>query len=316
MLDAGLRQGVVLPYGCRGGSCGSCRTKLLTGRIHYPDGQPSGISDTEVKEGFALLCQAVPLGDIKIRAREVADLQDIPVRTLPSRVVAKELLCQDVMRLQLKLPDTERLQFLAGQYIDILLKDGSRRAFSMANAPHDDRFLELHVRLVPGGSFTHFVFEEMKEKALLRIRGPLGSFYLREESDRPIILIAGGTGFAPVKAIVEHALAVGIRRPMTLYWGARTRRDLYMDELAASWSGVDYVPVLSSPQPGDDWRGRTGLVHEAVLTDCDDLSAYDVYASGPPPMVKAVRETFLSRGLDPEHLYSDAFDFAHESGQS
>jgi CDP-4-dehydro-6-deoxyglucose reductase len=319
VLEAALRQGLALPYSCRGGSCGSCRARLLSGRIHYPQGRPKGISDAEAGEGYALLCQADPLGDLQIQAREVAGLQELAPRTLPCRVVKKERLCHDVMRLYLKLPDTERLQFLAGQYIDILLKDGRRRAFSLANAPHDDRFLELHIRHVPGGRFTDFVFHELQEKALLRMRGPLGSFYLREESDLPIVFLAGGTGFAPVKGIIEHALACGIRRPMHLYWGVRARRDLYLDALARAWTraheNLRYTPVLSEPLPEDAWRGRTGLVHEAVLADLADLGGHEVYASGPPVMVKAARETFLARGLDPEHLFSDAFEFAYEAGQ-
>jgi CDP-4-dehydro-6-deoxyglucose reductase len=319
VLEAALRQGLALPYSCRGGSCGSCRARVMSGRIDYPQGPPKGITGAEVEAGYALLCQAVALGDLEIQAREVAGVKDLPPRTLPCRVVKKELLCHDVVRLFLKLPDTERLQFLAGQYIDILLKDGRRRAFSLANAPHDDRFLELHIRHVPGGRFTDFVFHGLKEKALLRIHGPLGSFYLREESDRPIVFLAGGTGFAPVKGIIEHALASGIRRPMRLYRGVRARRDLYLDELARGWAqthgGIRYTPVLSDPLPEDAWDGRTGLVHEAVLADLPDLGGHEVYASGPPAMVKAARETFLARGLDPENLFSDAFEFAYESGK-
>ena len=251
--------------------------------------------------------------------REVQGAQDIKARNLPCRVAKLERLSHDVIRLYLKLPETERLQFLAGQYVDILLRGGHRRAFSLANAPHDDRYLELHVRHVQGGSFTDFVFSQMKEKALLRIEGPLGSFFLREDSRRPMIFVAGGTGFAPIKGIIEHALAEGVTRPMHLYWGVRARRDLYLHSLPRSWAEqhpqISYVPVLSEPEAEDQWSGATGLVHEAVLTDFADLSPYEVYTSGPPSMVAAVRQAFPSHGLDPKHLFSDSFEFAHEAKQ-
>ncbi|MDJ0893127.1 MAG: CDP-6-deoxy-delta-3,4-glucoseen reductase [Gammaproteobacteria bacterium] len=320
VLDAALRQGVALPYGCRNGSCGSCLGKVLEGEVGYRDGRPPGLSDGEAEQGMALFCQARPASALRILAREVDRVEDIAIRRLPCRVTRLERLSHDVIRLFLKLPDTERLQFLAGQYVDILLRDGQRRAFSLANAPHDDRFLELHVRHVEGGTFTDFVFDQMKEKALLRIEGPLGTFVLREASDRPMLFIAGGTGFAPIKGLIEHALAEGVRRPMHLYWGARAKRDLYLHDLAQGWAEqhpqLNYVPVLSEPAANDDWSGVTGLVHEAVLADFTDLSTHDVYTSGPPAMVSAVRETFIARGLDPSHLFSDAFEFAHQTGKA
>lgn len=249
---------------------------------------------------------------------EIESSEAIEVRTLPTRVVAKEQLCHDVMRVFLQLPERERLQFHAGQYIDIILRDGRRRAFSLANSPREERFLELHIRQVPGGEFSRYVFEHLREKAILRIRGPLGAFYLRERSERPVILMAGGTGFAPIKGIIEEAIAKGLPRPMHLYCGVRSRRDLYMHELASGWSeahaNIEYVPVLSEPLPEDAWEGRTGLVHEVVLEDFPDLSGYEVYASGPPVMVRAADSLFPARGLDPLHLYSDSFDFAFETG--
>ncbi len=314
ILDAALHHGLNFPYGCRNGGCGSCMGKVVSGEIHYPGGKPPGITEEEVAQGKALFCQAVARSDLTLEVAETDAAEGIVVKKLPARVVTLQKLNHDVMLMELKLPASQRLQFLAGQYIEILLKDGQRRAFSLANPPHDDEVLQLHIRKVPGGFFTTHVFEEMQEKALLRIEGPLGSFYLREDSDRPIILIAGGTGFAPVKAMVEHAIETGIERPIQLYWGVRAKQDLYMDELAQRWARehdhISYIPVLSEPEEGDHWEGRTGWVHEAVAEDHDDLAGYDVYLCGPPPMIQAARVPFLIKNLPEEQMFSDSFEFS------
>lgn len=316
VLDAAMRHGLAFPYGCRNGVCGSCRCRVVAGSISYPDGPPPALAADDTARGMALMCQARPQSDITVEVHEVSAVKDIPVRTMPCRVVLREQLNHDVILLKLKLPAAERLQFLAGQYVDFLLKDGRRRSFSLANAPHDDEFLELHIRHVAGGRFTGEVFDELQEKAVLRIQGPLGSFFLREDSPRPAIFMAGGTGFAPVKGIVEHALARGWTHPMHLYWGARAREDLYMHELALQWSEehahIDYTPVLSAPAPDDNWQGHTGYVHEAIIADYADLSGYDLYAAGPPAMVYAGRDAFVTRALDLEHYYSDAFEFSND----
>jgi CDP-4-dehydro-6-deoxyglucose reductase len=224
ILEAALREGFVIAYGCRNGACGTCKGKLLEGEIDYGTYQEHALPNDEKKRGFALFCQAQPLTDLVIECREISAVRDIQIKTLPCRVQKMERVAPDVMVLHLKLPATERLQFLAGQYIDILMKDGKRRSLSMANAPHDDALLQLHLRDY-GGPFSDYVFHRMKEKDILRFEGPLGTFFLREDSDKPIMLLASGTGFAPIKAIVEHALFKGIKRPMTLYWGGRTRGD-------------------------------------------------------------------------------------------
>ncbi len=318
ILEASLREvNIGLPYGCRNGACGACLGKVVEGRVTYPGAVPPGVSDRERAEGKALLCQAHPLSDLVIQSREVGAARDVEVKTLPCRVVGMQKLAPDVMRLYLKLPATERLQFLAGQYIDILLKEGRRRGFSLANAPHADECLELHVRHVPGGKFTTQVFESLKEKAILRFQGPLGSFFLREELVRPIIMMGGGTGFAPLKSMLEHAFHIDIKRPIHLYWGARTREDLYLHELVEGWMdkhpGFLYTPVLSEPKPEDKWQERSGWVHEAVLADYPDLSGHDVYMSGPPPMIRVARAAFASRGLPDEQLFFDSFEFSSDS---
>lgn len=313
ILDAALRQGFAFPYGCRNGACGSCKGKVLAGEVAYGT-LPSALSEADEEQNIAVFCQAEPCSDLRIEVREIGAAKDIPVKVLPCRIAALERLAHDVMKVQLKLPVTERLQFLAGQYLDILMRDGRRRSFSLANPPHDDAFLELHVRHVPGGRFSGWLFEQAKAKDLLRIEGPLGSFFLREETDRPIILLAGGTGFAPIKGIVEHAISEGLTRPMHLYWGARACRDLYLDELARGWAErhahIHYTPVLSEPLPEDEWSGRTGYVHQSVLEDFEDLSEFEVYASGPPPMVQAAREAFPGKGHNPDNFYSDSFEYA------
>ena len=312
VLDAALRHSIGLPYGCRSGNCGTCVGKLLEGRVSYPSGQTGALEGTA--EGSCLLCQAVPESDLSIEVREVESTQEIEVRMLPCRVEAIDHLCHDVIRVSLKLPEEQRLQFLAGQYLDFILSDGRRRAFSIANAPHDDELIELHIRHVPGGEFTDYAFAKMKAKSILRIQAPLGSFVLREESARPIIMIGGGTGFAPLKGMIEHAFHAGIERPIHLYWGVRSKRDLYLKELPERWvaehADFRYTPVLS--EPDEDWEGRAGWVHEAVVADYPDLSGYDVYMSGPPVMIEAAATALAERGLTREHLYSDAFEYAKD----
>lgn len=314
ILEAGLKQGMGLPYGCRNGACGSCKGQLFSGQIEYNKVPLTGLTAQDIESGMILFCQAKPLSDITIKSRQIRAAGDLPLRKLPCRVMNIEKLNHDVLRLFLKLPSTERLQFLAGQYIDILMPDGKHRSYSLANAPHDDEFLELHVRHYEGGLFSEFAFHHLQKKTLLRIEGPLGTFFLNEASDRPIIMVAGGTGFAPVKSIIEHAKHKQLQRQISLYWGARSKEDLYLHDLVNEWaeqiSGFSYIPVLSEPKGGDRWDGYTGLVHEAVLNDFTDLSGYEVYACGPPPMVHAARDTFIERGLPEDSIYSDSFEIA------
>lgn len=313
ILEAALDAGINLPYGCKNGACGACKGKVLAGHVDLGIAQDSALPADERVAGMALFCCAKPQSDLVLEAREVNAARDIPVKTLPCRVQALERVATDVMVIRLKLPTNERMQFLAGQYIEFLLPDGKRRAFSLASPPHADDLLELHVRHVPGGNFTDHVFNKMKVKDILRIEGPLGSFFLREDSNKPIILVAGGTGFAPLKGLVEHALHIGIKRPMQLYWGAKNRAGLYMNALAEQWAaahGIAYTPVLSEPAAADQWTGRTGLVHEAVLADHPDLSAYQAYVCGAPVMCEAALKDFTARGLPREEFFADVFSYA------
>ena len=318
ILEAALRQGLSLPYGCRNGFCGSCRGKVLTGEVEHGAAPIEVLSNADRAAGFALFCCAMARSDLRIESREVRSFEDIPIRTLPARVQRLIRAAPDVMIVELKLAANERLQFLAGQYVDILLKDGRRRAFSLANAPHADTCLQLHIRHAPGGQFTTQVFEIMKERDILRLRGPLGTFILREESPKPMLLIAGGTGFAPIKAIVEHAIAEESQRPMHVYWGGRGRADLYLLELAQQWpllhANIRFTPVLSDLPTEAQWDGRTGLVHHVALADHTDLSDYQAYVCGSPAMVAAARQDFLARcDLPADEFFADSFDFAADT---
>ncbi len=311
VLDAAIRQDIGLPYGCRNGFCGACMATLVAGEVSYPEGEPDKLLDAP--EDACLPCQAVPLSDLVLDVEEIETPEAIKPKVLPVKVARIDHLADDVLRLWLKLPDEQRLQFLAGQYLDFILEDGRKRAFSIANAPHDDEFIELHIRHVDGGVFTDWAFTQLKEKTILRIEAPLGSFILDEESDRPMLFVAGGTGFAPIKSQIEHAFHVGIERPMTLYWGVRSKKDLYLPDLPRQWErehdNFRFVPVLSEPDA--DWTGRSGWVHEAVLADHpNDLPEYDIYMAGPPPMIEAARKAFLERGVPQEQLHYDSFEYA------
>ncbi len=318
IIDAAARQGVMLPYGCRNGLCGACKGRVVAGQVDYGAYSVYALSEQEKAAGLALFCQARPLTDITIEPRSSgADGQDTVVKRLPCRVEKKELLAPDVMRLYLKLPNTERLLYVAGQYINIILRDGRRRSFSMAGmSPPQHGLVELHIAKVAGGEFTGHVFGGMKEKDILRIEGPLGDFTLRKGSARPIIFLAAGTGFAPIKAIIEEALAQGIQRPMYLYWGATARAGLYLESVVQGWmseaGNLSYVPVLSRPAPKDHWQGKRGYVQDAAVTDFPDLHGFEVYASGAPAMINAARQTCLAHGLLPGYFYFDAFEFAND----
>jgi CDP-4-dehydro-6-deoxyglucose reductase len=319
VLDAALRAGLNLPHSCKSGNCGSCRARLLAGEVRYPNGPPLGLSDAEGADGLILLCQARAGTDLVIETFEPAPAEEVLVKRLPSRIERIENLAPDVVAVYLKLPAAERFDFRPGQYVDVLLSKGRRRSFSIASPPHDSRLLELHVRLAPGGEFTGPLFGGRMAGALLDIEGPLGHFVYREPAadvaPAPMLLVGGGTGLAPLMSILRHVTEVGVARDMTLYWGVRTERDLYahvrLERLAERERGFRYVPVLSEPSPG--WRGLAGLVHEAVLADVIDLARHEVYASGPPAMIEAVRREFTARGVESSRLKFDSFDYAPDT---
>jgi CDP-4-dehydro-6-deoxyglucose reductase len=314
LLDAGLRAGLPMPFECRNGGCGVCKATILHGTVRLNPFQESVLTSAERAEGKTLLCCAEPLGDIEIEYVPQADATALPVQQYLARVTRLEPLSSDVMRLGLALADGTVLKFYAGQYINIVLDNGERRSFSFATAPHAADEIELHVRLVPGGRFTTAVFQRMKVGDTLKFEGPLGTFTLREDSEKPIVFVAGSTGFAPVKSMVESAFHSGINRQMILYWGVRRRRDLYLGSLAEHWArehaNFVFVPVLSAPEPEDEWNGRTGLVHEAILADFPDLSKHQVYACGSVQMVQAAQPAFVKHGISSDDCFSDAFHLA------
>lgn len=320
ILPAAIRQGIGLPYGCRDGACGSCKSKLLEGRVIHGAHQLRALSEAEEAAGFILTCCATPQTDCVVEARMVPGAGEYPVLKLPTRVLSLERVAPDVMVVRLQLPANQNLRYRAGQYVEFILRDGARRSYSMANAPHNlgsPPAIELHVRHMPGGKFTDHVFSAMKEKDILRMEGPFGSFFLREGAeagapDRPIVLLASGTGFAPIKAVIEHMRHQGITRPAVLYWGGRRPHDLYMhrwcEQAAAEMPNLRYVPVVSDALPEDAWAGRTGFVHRAVMEDWPDLSAHQVYACGAPIVVESAKRDFVAQcRLDPDEFYADSF---------
>jgi CDP-4-dehydro-6-deoxyglucose reductase len=315
LLAAAIRQGIGLPYGCKDGACGSCKSRLLEGQVQHGAHQAKALSAEEQAQGFVLTCCAQPQSDCVLEARTVPGAGEFPVLKLPSRVISIERPTTDVAVLRLQLPATQNFQFRAGQYVEFILRDGARRSYSMANAPSrlgTPPAVELHIRHMPGGKFTDHVFGALKEKDILRMEGPFGSFFLREDSDKPIVLLASGTGFAPIKAILERIQDQGITRPVHLYWGCRAKADLYLNEwaqqAAAAMPQLRYVPVLSEPKPEDGWTGRTGLVHQAVLADLPDLSGFEVYACGAPIMVASAQGDFSAlAGLPVDAFFADAF---------
>jgi CDP-4-dehydro-6-deoxyglucose reductase len=309
VLQAGLDAGFMLPYSCRSGVCRTCRGTILEGKVDYGMVHSNYLPDSDKAKGYVLLCQAKPLSDLVIEVREV---EGVRPRVIPCRVERLDRPAPDVAVIGLRLPMNENFRFLAGQYIDLLLKEGKRRSYSLATRPDPGGVtaLEIHVRHTPGGAFTDHVFTKLKARDLLRFEGPLGSFYLREDSDRPIVMLASGTGFAPIKAICEHAFEKKISRPMTLYWGCRAKRDLYMLEAPAKWQhpGFKFVPVLSDPTPECLWTGRTGFVHRAVMEDFPDMSGVQVYACGAPVVIEAARRDFGAQcGLPADEFYADSF---------
>jgi len=327
VLEAALAAGLNLPHSCKSGHCSSCRARLVAGEIRYPSGRPPGITPEEERSGHILLCQARPQSDLTVEARLIASVADVEIKTLPCRIAALSALAPDVIQVLLRLPAVEQMRFHPGQYLDVLLPGGRRRSFSIASPPHDSQLLELHVRRVSGGGFTERLFgpaapdggpsdARLAVGSLLRIEGPIGQFSYRE-GQGPVLMVAGGTGFAPLKSMLRHALERGSGRDIHLYWGARHAHDIYEHARVLEWvrrhPRLAFTAVLSEPSASEAAHCRVGLVHEAVLADHADLGSFEVYAAGPPAMIEAIRASFPRHGLPAGRLYFDSFDYAPDA---
>ena len=309
ILEAAISSGITLPYGCQSGSCGSCKARVIKGEVFHDDIMQGVLSDQDRSEQNFLLCKTYATSNVTISSRVEKKLDEFPKKITPVRVEKLSLLNHDVMQILLKLPASENLQFKAGQYLEFILKDGARRAFSMANAPSDD-LIELHVRLIEGGTFTNYVFNEMKEKSIHRIEAPIGNFYLRE-SDRPIIFIAGGTGFAPIKSIINDYHRAEEERKIYLYRGFKTHEDLYQDEVVENWKkNINNFEAINKYSEEVVNGQEKSLVHKKVIKDLGQLDSFDVYCCGAPGMIEVAFQEFVEAGLNANSFYSDAFTFA------
>lgn len=312
VLAGAIRQGIGLPYGCKDGACGSCKCKLLSGEVTHATFQSKALTPEEQAAGLILTCRATPTTNLEIESRQVTELGAFPIKKLPTRVASLERKSSDVMLVRLQLPANDAFLYRPGQYVEFILRDGARRSYSMANASSEGNMLELHIRHMPGGKFTDHVFGVMKEKEILRIEGPFGSFFLREDSDKPLIFLASGTGFAPIKALLENMQQKGITRPTVLYWGGRQPADLYLNDWLQQFAGnhpwLRYIPVVSNATEADNWTGRTGFVHLAVMQDYPDLSGHQVYACGAPIVVDSARKDFCTLArLNEDDFFADSF---------
>ncbi|WP_300648474.1 CDP-6-deoxy-delta-3,4-glucoseen reductase [Paenalcaligenes sp.] len=310
LLEAALAEGMMLRHSCREGTCGTCKGKVLAGQVDHADSDLEVLTQAERDEGFALFCRAKACSDLQIHAPEVTELKGISIQKTAARVGSIDRISDDVAIVRLNLPPTMPFNYFPGQYAEVILKDGSRRSYSMATVPGESNQLEWHIRNT-GGTFSRFVYEDLKEKTLLRLEGPFGTFYLRD-TDKPMVFVASGTGFAPIKALLEQLAAQNNTRPVSMYWGGRQLKDLYMHQwvvdFAKNHDWLTYTPVLSEVADGDTWDGATGYVHHQILADFSDLSGYEVYACGNPLMVDSARKDFTEqRGLDEENFFADAF---------
>lgn len=313
ILDAALKSNLVFPYGCRSGVCGACKCQIISGEIEYGPHEDFALTEEEANEGMALICCAKAVSDVVLDSREISAEKRVTIKMLPCRVSTINTLCDDVKQVFLQLPKTQNFEFINGQYIDIILKDGQRRSFSVANSASEAQLegLELHVRLIPDGYFTPRIFNSMKARDVLRFEGPFGTYIWQSTADTPILMIATGTGFAPIKALIQQSLAENPEQQIHLFWGGRLIKDLYMLELVQQWEqdypNFKFTPVLSQQQ---DWDGAKGYVQDAVLATYDNIAPFDVYASGSPVMIHSLRESLGQNGMKNDHFFFDSFEFS------
>lgn len=314
VLEAVRQAGWELPYSCNAGLCASCKGRVLSGRVASDRAGDHALSDSERAQGMALFCQVRPLSDLVIEPRTLTRIDPLARRRVAARVMRLDWIARDVVRMKLRFPAGEKVRFQAGQYLQVLLPGGERRSYSMANPPQQNDGAELHIRVLPDGAFSQFLSGGLAVGDTVEVELPHGDFHWREQHKGPVVMLASGTGFAPLKSMLEDAFRRGLRREISLYWGARTPSDLYLINLARDWAtnrGIRFEPVISESTAGDGWQGRTGLVHEAVLADHASLAEHVVYACGAPPMVAAARHEFIAlRNLPPDAFFCDAFAVA------
>jgi CDP-4-dehydro-6-deoxyglucose reductase, E3 len=330
LLQAGLGSGVALPYSCRSGVCSACRGQIRRGEVDYGLVNPRYLSEEDKARGYVLMCSARPLSDLVVAINEIDSLPVLPSAQMPVRVLKLEKLSDDVVALTLGLPANEPVNYKPGQYLNIALDEKTERSYSIANAPTTEgvRQLELHVRVIPGGVFSERLTSRLKVREMLKVKMPLGTFYLRENSSKPIVMVASGTGFAPIKAMIEYSInridpdatAAGLT-PIYLYWGGRKKSDLYLYELCTEWAKkyehIRFLPVLSEASTNCQWTGRTGFVHQAVMKDFPTMNEIVVYACGAPVMVEAAKHDFLKHcGLAEDAFYADSFVTEAEKNQA
>jgi len=322
ILSAAMEAGVNLPYGCGNGFCGTCKAKLLAGKTSYEDGfVPDPLTEEELADNIILCCKAHAATDVTIEVHEITSATEIKPKEFNVKVASLEQVADDVIIMHLTMSEEEQMQFLAGQYIEFILEDGKRRAFSIANAPKADGNIELHLRHINEGVFTNSLFgNEIRIGDILRVEGPLGTFFLRENTEHDIIMVAGGTGLAPIKGMLQHALDEKIQKQIYLYWGVRDVKDLYqhkiLEKIAAEHANVNYIPVLSEKDSKSKWDGRTGYVTDVVAASHPDLAKFEVYMAGPPVMIEAGKKSFAKLGLPEDRMFSDSFEIAGQQENS
>lgn len=304
VLDAAERAGYSMPSSCRKGACNTCEAELIEGEV-----EQRGRGRRTARDGMALMCRAQPRADLTIRPRRFERIDIFRRKMITTKIFRRAAPAPDVTILTLRFPIGLRAPFKAGQYLQVVMEDGDRRNFSMANAARENDGAELHIRHVPDGKFPIETLSKLSAGDPLQVELPFGDFYLRT-SARPVVLLASGTGFAPIRSIIATAIHAGNTRPMHLYWGARKPEDIYLAEMPARWADrlpwFSFTPVLS--EPPSSWTGRTGLVHNAVLEDYRGLSETEVYACGNPLMVTAAQRDFTEgHSLPDAQFFADAF---------
>jgi CDP-4-dehydro-6-deoxyglucose reductase, E3 len=310
ILTAALRAGVNLSHICRRGTCGACRASVEQGEVEQDLFRPTALSHRDGKSGYVLLCCSRALSNVVIDATEL-DRPRETSRRIPARVISLDRPTSDVAIVTLRTPPAENLDYVPGQYVGIVGDDGFARAFSIANAPRGDRSIDLHVGRVPDGAVTGHVHQRMQVGDVIQIETPQGLNHLPADDSKPLIAIVGGTGYAPIQAILEDWIARGVSKEVHLYWGSRAPSGFYAlrsaEALVSRFPNSKFTPVVSDESSDDGWKGRRGLVHLAALADFPDLREAQVFVCGSPGMVDATERDCLTAGLRAERLYADTF---------